>query len=123
MKKEGMNMEKKKYENFWETEYSFAMFLNSIFDNYERKYSLSGNGIYNLIIVEGDLYEIKYTQCKVRPKNDNLQLDRVKKSIVDTIVNNLKTNDITISGRKFITFPVANWIAKVEIIKKLKMPT
>ena len=115
----------KKYNYFWETKYPFEQFLAKVFkdNNYQTKYSLTGNGIYNLITVEGDLYEIKYTQCKVRPQNNNLELDRVKKYIIDTIVNNLTTDDITISGRKFITFPVAEWIAKVEIVKKLKMPT
>lgn len=115
----------KKYQYFWETRYPFQQFLARIFkdNNYQTKYSLTGNGIYNLITIEGTLYEIKYTQCKVRPKNDNLELDKVKKYIIDTIVNNIDTDDITISGRKFITFPVAEWIAKVEIVKKLKMPT
>ena len=118
-----MNMEKK-YEYFWETEYLFREFLAKIFkdNNYKTKYSLTGNGIYNLISVDGNLYEIKYTQCKVRPKNDNLELDKVKSYIINTIVNNLKTDDVTISGRKFITFPVAEWIAKVEIIKKKAEP-
>lgn len=112
-----------KYEYFWETEYKFGEFLNKIFNNYQRKYSLTGNGIYNLVTIEGNLFEIKYTQCKVRPANDNHNIDKFKKEIIDTITSNLKTEDITISGGKFITFPVDKWIAKVEIIKKLKMPT
>ena len=105
-------------EYFWETNYRFGEFLKKIFPTYRRKFSLTGNGIYNLIELEGELFEIKYTQCKIRPKSDNHSIDNLKRKIIDTITSNLDTKDITISGGKFITFPVSKWIAKVEIIKK-----
>lgn len=111
-----------KIDYFWETEYKFGEFLKSIFDTYKRKYSLAGNGIFNLVTVNNQLYEIKYTQAKSKLTSDNHAIDTNKKIIIDTITSNLKTKDFTISGGKFITFPVNSWIAKVEIIKKLKMP-
>lgn len=113
----------KKYEYFWETEYQFVSFLKSIFPTYNRKYSLEGNGIFNLVTINNKIYEIKYTKTTKMGVNDNHAIDSDKKFIIDTIVNNLKTDKIAVFGGKFITFPVAEWIAKVEIIKKLKMPT
>ena len=49
-------------EYFWETEYRFGEFLKELFgDAYRRKYSLEGNGIFNLLYINGKIYEIKYT--------------------------------------------------------------
>ena len=111
-------------EYFWETEYKFGEFLKSIFgDAYRRKYSLTGNGIYNLISYNGKLYEVKYNQAKTKLVADNHAIDAEKGYIINQITKNLKTQDVTISGGKFITFPVGPWLAKVEIIKKLKEPT
>lgn len=113
-----------KFENFWETEYPFAKFLKSIFPNYKRKYSLDGNGIFNLVTINNKLYEIKYTKTMQMGINDNHTLDTDKKFIIETIINNLKTNkEVAVFGGKYITFYVGNFIAKVEIIKKLKIPT
>ena len=40
-------------EYFWEYDYKFGEFLQKIFPNtYKRKYSMTGNGIYNLILVK-----------------------------------------------------------------------
>lgn len=112
----------KKYEYFWETSYPFAQFLNSIFENYKRKYSLEGNGIYNLIYLNNKIYEIKYTETKSMLKNDNHSIDNDKKFIIDKITSNLKTDNFVVSGGKYITFPIEDWIGKIEIIKKLKEP-
>ena len=110
-------------EYFWETEYKFGEFLKSIFgDAYRRKYSLTGNGIYNLISYSGKLYEVKYNQAKTKLVADNHAIDAEKGYIISQITKNLKTQDVTISGGKFITFPVQEWIAKVEIVKKIKEP-
>lgn len=110
-------------EYFWETEYKFGEFLKKIFgaDVYKRKYSLEGNGIYDLLYINGKIYECKYKECKSMLDNDNHKFTNDKEFIIKTIVDNLKCK-ATINGGKFITFPVHNWIAKVEIIKKLKEP-
>lgn len=111
------------YEYFWETDYKFGEFLKKIFPNaYKRKYSLTGNGIYNLLYIDNRIYEVKYNESKngiIPSDNHNITTD--KKSIIDKICENLKC-DTFVSGGKFITFPVNKWIAKVEIIKKLKEP-
>ena len=116
-------MIEKKYEYFWETEYPFQKMLEKIFPTYKTKYSLTGNGIFNLVFINDKIYEVKYTRTTSMGENDNHSIDMDKKFIIDTIVDNLKTDNIAVFGGKFITFPVANWIAKVEIIKKLKMPS
>lgn len=109
-------------ENFWETEYKFGMFLKKIFeDKYKRKYSLEGNGIYNLLYLNGSVYEIKYGKTTSMLKADNHAGTVDKNFIMNTIVNNLSC-EVIVNGGKFITFPVKNWIAKVEIIKKVKEP-
>ena len=110
-------------EYFWETNYRFGEFLKKIFPTYRRKFSLTGNGIYNLISYNGKLYEVKYNQAKTKLIADNHAIDAEKGYIISQITKNLKTQDVTISGGKFITFPVGSWLAKVEIIKKLKEPT
>lgn len=111
---------------FWETSYKFGEFLKKTFgeNTYKRKYSLSGNGIYDLLYINNKIYEIKYTECKAKLSNDNHKFTDDKEFIINTIVNNLKCDKekIVINGGKFITFPINKWTAKVEVIKKLKEP-
>lgn len=115
-----------KLEYFWETEYKFGEFLKEIFgkDVYKRKYSLEGNGIYNLLYINGKIYDVVYKQCKSKLQNDSHRFTDDKEFIINTIIENLKCKkeDIVVNGGKFITFPVHEWIAKVEIVKKLKEP-
>lgn len=113
------------YEYFWETEYKFGEFLKEIFkDQYKRKYSLNGNGIFNLLFINNKVYEVSYKQTKTKLQNDNHKFTDDKEYIIKTIVDNLKCDkeDIVVNGGKFITFPVGKWIAKVEIVKKLRIP-
>lgn len=107
---------------FWEYQYPFGEFLNKIFPNtYKRKYSMTGNGIYNLVLVQDKIYEIKMSEVKsLLADNNLLTTDKLKNKIIDNICNNLKSN-YTINNGK-ITFKLGNFIAKVEVIKKLKMP-
>ena len=111
---------------FWETEYKFGEFLKEIFGEkvYKRKYSLEGNGIYNLLYINGKIYDVVYKQCKSNLQNDNHKFTDDKEFIITTIVDNLKCDKskIVVNGGKIITFPVQEWIAKVEIVKKLKEP-
>ena len=113
----------RKVDYFWESEYAFKKFLKKVFDDkFKIKYSLSGNGIYNLVFLNDKIYEIKYTKTRAMGLMDNHKTDEDKAFIIDNIVNNLKTQNYAVFGGKYITFPVGEWIAKVEIIKKLKMP-
>jgi len=111
-----------KIDYFWETRQFFEAMLAKVFPTFKIKYSLEGNGIFDLIILNDKIYEIKYTQTKKMGESDNHSIDKDKQFIINNIVNNLKIDDVAIFGGKYITFPVKEWIAKVEIIKKLKMP-
>lgn len=119
-------MENKKYEYFWETSYPFAMYLKKLFPNeYKRKYSLDGNGIYNLLYIDNKIYEVKYTETKaLLNPNDKVATDANKKMIIDTIVNNFNNGTkYSITDGKFVTFPIAQFFAKLEIIKKMREPS
>lgn len=107
---------------FWEYEYKFGEFLKKIFPNtYKRKFSMTGNGIYNLIIIQDKIYEVKFSQTtKLIEDNGVLTKDKIKNKIIENITNNLKNNYTVNNGK--ITFKLGKFIAKIEIIKKLKMP-
>ena len=107
---------------FWEYEYKFGEFLKKIFPNtYKRKFSITGNGIYNLIIIQDKIYEVKFSQTtKLIEDNSALTKDKIKNKIIENITNNLKNNYTVNNGK--ITFKLGKFIAKIEIIKKLKMP-
>ena len=109
-------------EYFWEYDYKFGEFLKKIFPNtYKRKYSMTGNGIYNLVIVKDKIYEVKLSQTtRLLEDNQIMTRDELKNKVIDNITKNLKGN-YTINNGK-ITFKLGKFIAKVEIIKKLKMP-
>ena len=114
---------RKDMDYFWEIKYPFGEFLKEIFENqYKRKYSLTGNGIYNLLYINNKIYEIKLTETKTLLKNDNSLFRDDKGYIIENITKNLDT-EFTVSGGKFITFKVGPWKAKIEIIKKIKEPT
>lgn len=109
-------------EYFWEYEYKFGQFLKRIFPNtYQRKYSLTGNGIYNLILVNGKVYEVKFSQTTRKLiDNDKMTTDQLKNKIINNILSNLK-NEYTINNGK-VTFKLDKFIAKIEVVRKIKMP-
>lgn len=109
-------------EYFWEYDYKFGEFLHKNFPNtYKRKYSMTGNGIYNLILVKDKIYEVKLTQItQLLEDNGVLTRDNLKNLIINNIIKNLKGNYTVNNGK--ITFKLGNFKAKVEVIKKLKMP-
>ena len=113
------------YEYFWQYEYPFGeVFLKNIFpNNYRRKFSMVGDGIYNLIDIDDKIYHIKFTQARSMVSNDNyVTRDKTKNDIVGTIVANLKTDEYSVNRGKFITFKIGNFIAKIEVIKKMREP-
>lgn len=116
------------YEEFWEYDYPFGDdFLKSIFNNnYLRKYSLIGDGIFNIVSVDNKIYDISLKNCKSLLLNDNKKAfrDSTKDIIVEKICNKLNENDIeyTVNSGKFITFKYNNFIFKIEVVKKAAMP-
>lgn len=109
-------------EYFWEYDYKFGQFLQKIFPNtYKRKYSMSGNGIYNLILVQDKIYEVKLTQTtSMLNDNGTLTTDKLKNKIIQNIVDNLKNQPNINNGK--LTFKLGAFTAKVEVVKKMKMP-
>ena len=118
-----MKLYKKDADYFWEYEYPFGEFLKEIFpNNYKRKYSFEGNGIFDLLYIDNKIYELKFTQTTRMLNTDNKKItDKNKEFIMNTIIENLDT-EVAAAGGKFLSFAVDKWIAKVEIIKKLKEP-
>ena len=117
-----------KYEYFWEYEYPFGNdFLRNIFkDNYMRKYSLVGDGIFNLILFNDKIYDISIKKSNSMLLNDGKKAfrDTDKDIIVEEITKALKNKNIeyTVNSGKFITFKYNNFIFKIEIVKKAAIP-
>ena len=119
----------KKVDYFWEFEYPFGeVFLKEIFqDSYKRKYSMVGEGIFNLVFLEDKIYDISFKKTNSFMPNDGKSAlrDKGKDYIVQKIVEALEKENAkyTVNSGKYITFEIQNnYIAKVEIVKKTKMP-
>ena len=114
----------KKVDYFWEYDYAFGeYFLKELFgDAYKRKYSMEGNGIYNLVYGSDDkIYDLKLTQAKKMVEGDELlSRNSYQCMMADTLVNNLP--NAVVSKKKIITFSLGNTIAKIEITRKMKEP-
>ena len=112
------------------TEYEWAFdsdFLQNLFqENYKHKYSLTGNGIYNLVLIDNKIYEIdlKTTTKLLMDDGKKAFRDTTKDAIVEKIVNKLKENNInyTVNSGKFITFKHFDYTFKIEVVKKTSMP-
>ena len=115
-------------EYFWEYQYPFAKyFLKEIFkDDFTRKYSLIGEGIHNLLKLNGKLYEIDFKETKKMLGNDGKKAfgDEGKDVIITSIIQELNKNNVecTVNSGKFITFKIGNYIAKIEVVKKMREP-
>lgn len=119
----------KKVDYFWEFEYPFGeVFLKEIFqDSYKRKYSMVGEGIFNLVFLEDKIYDISFKKTNSFMLNDGkfALRDKGKDYIVQKIVEVLEKENVkyTVNSGKYITFEIQNnYIAKIEIVKKVKMP-
>lgn len=116
------------YEYFWEYQYPFGEdFLKSLFNNnYKRIYSLSGDGIFNIITVDGKIYDITLKKGSSMLINDGKKAfrDENKDLIITIITKELKIKEIeyTVNSGKYITFKYNNNIFKIEVIKKAAMP-
>lgn len=117
--------EKKEY--FWEHEFPFGEdFLRSIFPSYRRKFSMTGNGIYNLVTLDNKLYNITLKSTKGMLPNDGKSAfrDPTKDKVIAGITTQLNQLGIeySVNSGKYITFPLFGTIAKIEIVKKTTEP-
>lgn len=117
-----------KYEYFWEYEYPFGEeFLQSIFgEQYKRKYSQIGDGIFNIISFNNKIYDVSLKKASIMLVNDGKKAfrDTDKDIIIEKIAQKLNENKIeyTVNSGKFITFKYNNFIFKIEVVKKVVMP-
>lgn len=118
-----------KQDNIQVYDYAFGTdLLVSLFgaDKYMRKYSKTGDGIYNLLFIDNKIYELKLKSVTKMLVDDGKKAfrDETKDYIVDTIKKFFYNNNIEITSNsgKIITFPHFNYIFSVEIVKKTAIP-
>ncbi len=115
--------------NMQEYDYAFGNdFLASIFgdDRYKRKYWLHGDGIYNLLLIDDKIYDLKLKEAKSMLVDDHKKAyrDTTKDYIVDEIRKAFADRGIEMASNsgKLISFKNNNIIFNVEITKKVSMP-
>ena len=76
-----------KKELFWEYEYPFGEFLRESLHtgSYRRKFSMTGNGIYNLVTLDGKLYDITIKSTTKLLQDDGKKAFREKTK--DKLIN------------------------------------
>jgi len=118
-----------KYDDFRDYEYPFgADFLQSVFPegSYKKKFSMSGDGIYDLVFIDNKIYDIKMKKGAEMLINDNKKAfrDETKDKVIQIIAEALTNRNIefSINSGKFITFKYYKYIFKVEVIKKAAIP-
>ena len=117
-----------KKELFWEYEYPFGEFLRESLaaGSYRRKFSMSGNGIYNLVTLDGKLYDITLKSATKLLLDDGKKAfrDTTKDKLIDLLKDKLSQLGVnyTVNSGKFITFELFGFIAKLEIVKKTTEP-
>lgn len=118
--------EKKEY--FWEYDYPFGEFLRESLPagSYHRKFSMTGNGIYNLVTLDGKLYDVSLKSATKLLPNDGKKAfrDTTKDKLIDLLKDKLSQLGVncTVNSGKFITFELFDFIAKLEIVKKTTEP-
>ena len=118
--------EKKQY--LWEYDYPFGEFLRESLPagSYRRKFSMTGNGIYNLVTLDGKLYDVSLKSATKLLPNDGKKAfrDTTKDKLIDLLKDKLSQLGVncTVNSGKFITFELFDFIAKLEIVKKTTEP-
>ena len=88
---------------------------------------MAGNGIYNLVTLDGKLYDITIkSTTKLLPNDDKKAFrDTTKDKLIDLLKDKLSQLGVnyTVNSGKFITFELFGFVAKLEIVKKTTEPT
>jgi hypothetical protein len=122
----GKFYEKKEY--LWEYEWPFGEFLRESLPtgSYRRKFSMTGNGIYNLVTLDSKLYEVTLKSATKLLPNDGKKAfrDTTKDKLIDLLKDKLSQLGVnyTVNSGKFITFELFGFVAKLEIVKKTTEP-
>lgn len=118
--------EKKQY--LWEYDYPFGEFLRESLPagSYRRKFSMTGNGIYNLVTLDDKLYDVTLKSATKLLPNDGKKAfrDTTKDKLIDLLKDKLSQLGVncTVNSGKFITFELFDFIVKLEIVKKTTEP-
>lgn len=119
--------EKKEYA--WEFEFPFGELLRESLPagSYRRKFSMTGNGIYNLVTLDGKLYDISLKSAKSMLPDDGKKAfrDETKDKLIEILKDKLSQLGVkyTVNSGKFITMDLFGHIMKVEIVKKNVEPS
>ena len=121
---------KKEYDNFDSYEYHFVdKVLKEIFGKRQmiKRYSLAGEGIFNLLYIDNYIYEFRFKEIKSLPVSDGKKAfrDAKKDEVIDAVTETLnKYNlDFAVTGGKFISFKDRKYLIQIEIVKKTKEPS
>ena len=97
---------------------------NGFPNTYKRKYSLTGDGIYNLVQIKDLLYEFKIVKNTkiIKESNDKLTTDSVKNKIIKHIYTQIAEYTPQINDGK-IYLNSNDVLLRIEVVKKIKMPT
>ena len=112
-----------------EDEYDVVEFLKTIFGKRKmiRRYSLGAEGIFNLLYTDKGVYQFKFKDINKLPASDGAiaQRDNLKNKIVETIVEAFKEKNIkcSVTGGKFINIDTNGYMAQIEVIKKISIPS
>ena len=124
------NFFKNKYDNFDSYEYHFIdEILKEIFGKKQmiKRYSLAGEGLFNLLYIDNYIYEFKFKKIKSLPVSDGKKAfrDAKKDEIIDAVTATLKRYnlDFSITNGKFISFKDREYLIQIEIVKKIKEPS
>ena len=122
----GKFYEKKEY--LWEYEWPFGELLRESLPagSYRRKFSMTGNGIYNLVTLDDKLYDITLKSTTKLLPNDGKKAfrDTTKDKLIDLLKDKLSQLGVnyTVNSGKFITFELFGFVVKLEIVKKTTEP-
>lgn len=87
---------------------------------------MTGNGIYNLVALDGKLYDVTLKSATKLLPNDGKKAfrDTTKDKLIDLLKDKLSQLGVkcTVNSGKFITFELFDFIAKLEIVKKTTEP-
>ncbi len=118
---------KRKYDYFWEIKWPISCFFAHVcFPNtYKHKFSMTGNGDYDLVIVNNRIFELKLVEQKqiesLGEGNNKLTRDPLKNAIIKQICSKLNGKYVLNDGKIYIK--AQKWFARIDVIEKRAMPT